>query len=410
MSSSIHVELTRKPGGLGDCPGLKLAGIACDIRGNGEDRPDLALLTSEGTLRAAGVFTQNDICAPPVLLCRDILSKRADAIGGCVVNSGNANACTGEQGMADAREMSATAQFATGIGAPFLVASTGRIGRRLPMDRVNRGIEQAAPSLSASPEASLRAADAILTSDTRRKVATARVAAPEGVITVAGMAKGAGMIEPNMATMLAYLATDADASSALLREVLLEANAVSFNAITVDGDMSTNDSVFLIANGHSGIIVSKASETFAAFKKAVHLVCDALADWIVGDGEKVTKAVDLHVEAAASDAAAEKVARAVGNSLLVKTSWFGNDPNWGRIADAAGYARVGLVERQLDIFYDEVPALLGGRPQDERLADWQRIVSKPRFRITIRLNQGAGQFRLRASDLSEGYVNFNKSE
>lgn len=410
MQDPLPVQLIENPSGITDCPGYQVCATACDIRENGKERLDLALIVADAPCSAAGVFTLNDVCAAPVHVCKEILSASGDKIAGCVSNSGNANACTAEQGMIDAKEMSNTAQLETGIGAPFLVCSTGRIGRRLPMKNIKAGIAAAAQRLSASSESSREAADAILTSDTRRKVATARFEYAGQTLTVSGMAKGAGMIEPNMATMLAYLASDLEADSALLKEVLKEASDKTFNRISIDGDMSTNDTVLLFANGKSGLAANTAPELLAAFKQAVFLVCDVLAEKIVGDGEKVTKLVELIVEGAKSEADAEKVARAVGNSLLVKSSWYGSDPNWGRLADAAGYARVGLKESCFDIYYDEVPALIGGKPQDERIPEWKQIVSKKRFRITLNLNQGSANYRLLTSDLSEAYVDFNKSE
>ncbi|MDP4693379.1 MAG: bifunctional ornithine acetyltransferase/N-acetylglutamate synthase, partial [Opitutales bacterium] len=271
-------------------------------------------------------------------------------------------------------------------------------------------ISAAAAILDSTPESSLKSADAILTSDTRRKVATARFEFEGKTITVAGIAKGAGMIEPNMATMLAFLVTDLEADNKTLKNTLVQACNKTFNRISIDGDMSTNDTVLLLANGKTGLVPNENANLLQAFRDAVYLVCDNLAEKIVGDGEKITKLVELIVEGCKSEADAEKVARAVGNSLLVKTSWYGSDPNWGRLADAAGYARVGLKEEIFDIHYNDVPALLSGKPQDSNLSKWKEIVSKKRFRIILNLNQGEGTFRLLTSDLSEAYVNFNKSE
>lgn len=410
MNHTLNVQLIETPGGIADCPGYTIAGVGCDVRETGDPRLDLALFIADAPCSAAGVFTLNDVCAAPVHVCQEIIAKSGNKIAGCVVNSGNANACTGAQGMTDGKAMSTLSQLETGIGAPFLVCSTGRIGRQLPMDKIKAGIEAAAKSLSADTPASLDAADAILTSDTRRKVATARFDYQGKTITVSGMAKGAGMIEPNMATMLAFVATDLEADSDLLKTVLKEASDKTFNRISIDGDMSTNDTVLLFANGVAGVAATASTELLEAFKQAVYLVCDDLAEKIVGDGEKVTKLVELIVEGCQSDADAEKVARAVGNSLLVKTSWYGSDPNWGRLADAAGYARVGLHEASFDIHYDDVAALVSGRPQDSNLPQWKAIVAKKRFRITLNLNQGDGHYRLLTSDLSEAYVDFNKSE
>ncbi len=411
MSDPISVQLINNPNGISDCPGFKTAGVACDIREKGDlKRLDLALVASDKPCSAAGVFTLNDVCAAPVHVCKEILSLPGAKVAGFVANSGNANAATAAQGMIDAREMSAIAQLETGIDSPFLVCSTGRIGRKLPMEKIKSGIAAAAHALSASTQASLDTADAILTSDTRRKCATAQFTYQSKTITVAGIAKGAGMIEPNMATMLAFLATDLDVDNIALKNTLTQACNKTFNRISIDGDMSTNDTVLLLANGKSGLEPKESPELLHAFREAVFLVCDALAEKIVGDGEKVTKLVELIVEGGKSEEDAEKVARAVGNSLLVKTSWYGSDPNWGRLADAAGYARVGLNEACFDIHYDDVPALIGGLPQDNNLSQWKAIVSKKRFRITLNLNQGNGSFRLLTSDLSEAYVDFNKSE
>ena len=408
---SIQVKLIESPSGIADCPGFKTAGVACDIRGKGDlELLDLALVASQEPCHAAGVFTLNDVCAAPVLVCKEILTSPSAKVAGIVVNSGNANAATAEQGMIDAKEMSAIAQLETGIGSPFLVCSTGRIGRKLPMQNIKTGIAAAAKALSEESQNSLDAADAILTSDTRRKCATAQFTYEGKILTVSGIAKGAGMIEPNMATMLAFLATDLDVDNAALKNTLVQACNKTFNRISIDGDMSTNDTVLLLANGKSGLVPDDSPELLQAFREAVFMVCDTLAEKIVGDGEKITKLVELIVEGCQTEEDAEKVARCVGNSLLVKTSWYGSDPNWGRLADAAGYAQVGLKEACFDIYYDEVPALIGGIPQDNKLSEWKAIVAKKRFRITLNLNQGSGTFRLLTSDLSEAYVNFNKSE
>ena len=411
MSERIPVKMIEKPQGISDCPGFKTAGIGCDLRETGDlSRLDLALVTAERPCNAAGVYTLNDVCAAPVHVCKQILSRPGAKVAGFVVNSGNANAATGGQGMVDAKEMSAISQLETGIESPFLVCSTGRIGRKLPMGKIKSGIAAAASTLSVETQNSLDAADAILTSDTRRKCATAQFTYKSKTVTVAGIAKGAGMIEPNMATMLAFLATDMDADNTVLKNALTQGCNKTFNRISIDGDMSTNDTVLLLANGASAVEPHETPELLQAFREAVFMVCDALAEKIVGDGEKVTKLVELIVEGCQSNADAEKIARAVGNSLLVKTSWYGSDPNWGRLADAAGYARVGLKEDCFDIHYDEVPALISGVPQDSKLTYWKEVVSKKRFRITLNLNQGRGNFRLLTSDLSEAYVDFNKSE
>lgn len=405
------IQITDPSTGNGEAKGFHTAGVACDVRNLGKERLDLAIVYSPTPCTAAGVFTTNDVKAAPVLVDQQVLASGAP-IHGFVANSGNANACTGAQGMADAREMTAISEQAAGAPAgSFFVCSTGRIGRLLPMTNIRKGITSAGAALEYSASQSLNAANAILTSDTKPKTVTASFVWHSKTVTVAGMGKGAGMIEPNMATMLAFLTTDAKVVKALLQKVLSAANASSFNAITVDGDMSTNDTVLILANGESGVAVTEAeSELLALFQDAVSIVCRKLAEKIVGDGERVTKFVHLHINGAQSAAAAEKIARAIGNSLLVKTSWFGSDPNWGRLMDAAGYARVGLVEEKVDLFYNDVPALLQGAPQEQNVAKWKSIVAQKKFSITLNLNLGDAHFELLSTDLSTGYVDFNKSE
>ncbi|WP_309398330.1 bifunctional glutamate N-acetyltransferase/amino-acid acetyltransferase ArgJ [Cerasicoccus maritimus] len=408
---SDAIQITNPSPGIGDTPGFVASGVACDVRCNGNERLDLTLVYSKTPCTAAGVFTTNDVKAAPVVLDMEVLKSSAP-IHGFVANSGNANACTGAQGMADAKEMIALAEQAAGAPAgSFFVCSTGRIGRVLPMTNLRKGIADAGLALEDSAAQSEKAAYAILTSDTKPKTVTTRFDWQGQTITVSGMGKGAGMIEPNMATMLAFVTTDAAVAKPLLQQVLSTANQTSFNQITVDGDMSTNDTVLLLANGVSGIEVTEdQAELLALFQQAVGIVCRKLAEKIVGDGERVTKFVRLYIKGAPSDQAAEKVARAIGNSLLVKTSWFGSDPNWGRLMDAAGYARVGLVEAKVDLHYNDVPALLQGTPQDDNLAQWKAIVANKEFSITLNLNVGEGAYELLSTDLSTGYVDFNKSE
>ncbi len=398
--------------GLSDVPGFELAGVSCDVRNKGDDRLDLALIFSHSPCKAVGVFTLNKVKAAPVRLCEKYL-RTGGEIKGIIANSGNANACTGKEGMENASAMAKETALACGVEQEnILVCSTGRIGEQLPMDKIKAGILSAVQQKNSSDEQSLKAANAILTSDTYSKTVTVQVSCNGKKYTVAGMAKGAGMIEPNMATMLAFLATDLDVSTEILDKVLRKGIKGSFNAITIDGDMSTNDTVVLLANGDSGQLVEDdpKSELYQKFEAAVEMVCQSLAEKIVSDGEKITKVVELNVSGAASPADAEKVARAIGNSLLVKSSWYGEDPNWGRLAHAAGYAGADLIEEKLDISYNEIPALVGGMPRPEYKTKWKEIVRAKRFTISLNLNIGGDTFRLLATDLTEGYVNFNKSE
>lgn len=407
-------RVLKTPGGLTDATGFKCGAVASGIRAVDSPRLDLGFVFSEQPCTAGAVFTQNKITAAPVKLCQERLAE-GGPFHGVVFNSGNANACTGAQGRSDAETMLWAAESA--LGAPsgsFFVCSTGRIGRDMPMKRVLPGIEKAAQGASDQAEAGLAAADCILTSDTRRKVISVRVKTAQGSYTISGIAKGAGMIQPNMATMLAFLTTDAAVPSRTLQKLLLNAVGPSFNSVTVDGDMSTNDTVIALANGASGVKIS--GELKVAFEAAFRHVCDFLARLIVGDGEKITKVVEIKVSGARRSEDADTVARAIGNSLLVKTSWFGNDPNWGRLLDAAGYAGVELVEEKLTLAYRASPktkpvlAFAEGREVSRNLARWKKIVAAREFTIELDLGLGRGSARLLASDLTEGYVNFNKSE
>ncbi len=409
----MAIEFFNDSPGITDVPGFRLGASGCDIRNKGLERMDLALIVADRPCAAAGVFTTNDVKAAPVRFCQSALIASKGMVRGIVANSGNANACTSMQGDEDALAMAKLS--AAAVGAPnetFMVCSTGRIGELLPMKKVAAGIAQAAQRLSRDSAEGMRAAEAILTSDTRPKTATACFNWQGKKISVAGFAKGAGMIEPNMATMLAFVATDISASPEFLKAALKSATDQSFNCVSVDGDMSTNDTVILLASGASGVGVDASADGALQklFQEALDKICFALAEKIVGDGEKITKVVAVEVEGARQRADAEKIARAIGNSLLVKSSWFGEDPNWGRLADAAGYARTGLDEAKLDIHYEDVPAVLAGKPLPENKPRWKEIVKARQFRVRINLNLGSAKFRLLASDLTDGYVNYNKSE
>ena len=409
----MSIEFTNDSPGVSDVPGFRVGAAGCDIRNKGLDRLDLTLVVADQPCAAAGVFTTNDVKAAPVRFCQQVLAVSADKIRGIVGNSGNANACTAAQGDADAVAMAKLS--AAAVGAPndaFLVCSTGRIGELLPMAKVAEGIKVSAARLSRDAAEGVRSANAILTSDTRPKSVTARFVWEGKTVTIAGIAKGAGMIEPNMATMLAFVCTDAAASPAELKTALKSSSDQSFNCVSVDGDMSTNDTVILLASGVAQVLVGPGApaELNSLFQEALDRVCFSLAEKIVGDGEKITKVVSVEVSGARNRADAEKIARAIGNSLLVKSSWFGEDPNWGRLADAAGYARTGLDETKLDIHYEDVPAVLGGRPVPENKPKWKEVVKARQFRVRLDLHLGDAQFRLLASDLTDGYVNYNKSE
>ncbi len=406
-----NYTFTEGTSGITEVPGFKAAAISCDIRGKGNDRLDTALVYSEAPCAAAATFTTNDVKAAPVLLDMERIAS-GTPIHAIVANSGNANAYTGREGIADAREMAAILANSLGIGeASVLVGSTGRIGKAMPMDALRKGIPAAAKNLSADKENGKAAAWAILTSDTRPKTATASFEHAGKTLVVSGMAKGAGMIQPNMATMLAFMATNAKLPAATLKGILQRSVFASFNRITVDGDMSTNDTAVLLANGESGLDeAALGAEGMAMFEKALLDVCKALAHMMVADGECISKVVTVNITGAKSEADAEKVARAIGNSLLVKSSWFGDDPNWGRLLDAAGYARIGLNPDTLDLSYGEIPVVKNGTPIYDNKPLWKERVSQKTFSVDLDLHMGGAAFTLLASDLTEGYVNYNKSE
>ena len=406
MNSKI--DFNADTAGITDPKGFFAAAAHSDIRGKQDGRLDTGIIYSQLPSAAAGVFTKNAVKAAPVLDCQRILDTNG-AIHGVIVNSGNANACTGKQGISDSREMLKFAESSTGSPEnSFLVCSTGRIGDLLPMNRLRPKIEEVGEAAIRGANEGIKFASSILTSDTKTKTATASFVVDGKTVTIGGAAKGAGMIQPDMATMLAFLTADIQASADSLKAVLTSVVDRTFNAITVDGDMSTNDTVLLLANAESGAELNGESESL--FEEALFQVCDCLAEKILADGERITKVVELLVSGAANDQDAENVSRAIGNSLLVKTFWYGSDPNWGRLMDALGYAEAMIDQHVIDISYDDTPALIGGDPVPENKPLWKEIVSRSRFSIKINLHQGDGQFRLRSTDLTEGYVDFNKSE
>ena len=311
-------------GGVTAPRGFRAAGVSCGIKARGLD---LELIVSDTRATAAGIFTTNRAQAAPVVLSRRQLAASSGHATGIVVNSGCANACTGADGMRHAEAMADRTAAAIGCGGPdVLVASTGVIGVQLPMDKVTRGIQSAAASLA--PGGNADAARAIMTTDPFPKEASVEVTAAGGTFRVGGMAKGSGMIEPNMATMLGFVTTDAAVEPALLRRALKTAADDTFNAISVDGECSTNDCVFVLANGASGVVLNDSD--YAILVEALRHVCEPLAVGIVRGGEGATKLVTVRVTGAASNDEARSAARAIANSPLVKTAIHGGDPKWGR--------------------------------------------------------------------------------
>jgi glutamate N-acetyltransferase/amino-acid N-acetyltransferase len=358
------------------------------------------------------MFTSNQVCAAPVKIsAKHAAGKRARAI---VVNSGNANACTGVRGLADAKLMTGITGKRLGVSArEVLVGSTGRIGVKMPMANVERGILEAADRLTRSRAAARDAAEAIMTSDTRRKEIAVEFELAGVPVRIGGICKGAGMIQPAMtphATMLAFITTDAAVESVFLKEALKRAVAQSFNRITVDGDMSTNDTVLILANGLAG----NATPDQETFQRALNFVALELAKMIVRDGEGVTRFITLHVHGARTPGDAEAVARSVANSTLVKTSWFGGDPNWGRILCAMGYSSAKIDETKVDVGYSRPGktkvtfAVRRGQPTRVALQTLGAIVAEAEFDLHIFLNNGRSDYVFYTSDLTEEYVEFNK--
>lgn len=382
--------------------GFRAAGVAAGIKPDGLD---LALLAADRVCAAAAVFTTNRAQAAPVIVSREHLaSGRARAV---VVNAGCANAATGEPGLADAREMAeATARLLQCAPAEVVVASTGVIGVPLPMDRVRAGIGRAAQALSTAGGAA--AARAILTTDTHPKEALVEFPLDGHTARIGAMAKGAGMIAPNMATLLAFFTTDAAVDSRLLQEALREAVGESLNRVTVDGDTSTNDMAVVLASGAlPARPIAPAGRELDAFRAALVDAAQRIARMIVQDGEGATRTAEVRVEGARTGAEADRVARVVAESPLVKTALSGGDPNWGRVLAAAGRSGVDIDAGRVDIWLGEVWVAEGGsaRPYDEEAA--RRALREDPVRIRVRLNQGPATGWIWTCDFSHGYVDIN---
>jgi glutamate N-acetyltransferase / amino-acid N-acetyltransferase len=403
--------------GITEVPGFYAIGVSCGIRAKEPTRLDTAIVYSKLPCSAAGTFTTNDVKAAHVHLDSERIAK-GGKFHAIVANSGNANAFTGEQGKREAAEMAAILAKALNVKPEsVLMASTGRIGRCLPMDKFRKGIPAGVKLLTEKAEGGNLAAKAIMTTDTVAKTATASFKCAGKRIVISGMAKGAGMIQPNMATMLAFMATNVSMKSVELKKYLKASVLESFNHITVDGDESTNDTAILLANGESGIdlktlkaTTEKGENCAVTFGKALDAVCKALASMMVHDGEMITKVVSVEISGAKTAKDAEKVARCIGNSMLVKSAWFGGDPNWGRIMDAAGYANVGLNDAKLDLSYNDIPVVTKGTPVFKNEPKWRKAVANKEFAVRLNLHMGKTDYTLLANDLTEGYVNFNKGE
>jgi glutamate N-acetyltransferase/amino-acid N-acetyltransferase len=370
-------------------------------------RTDMFLLFSEQPAVTAGVFTTNLCCAAPVVLSRRSIAAAGSAMRAVICNSGNANAATGIQGMQDAEDTAAKTAEVLGINPEeVIVSSTGVIGQLLPMEKILRGVEALPATLGES--SGVEAAEAIMTTDTFPKFFSVDIALSGGTARISGVAKGSGMIAPNMATMLAFLATDADIEQGLLQEALRIANLGSFNAITVDGDTSTNDMAVIMAGG-TGPSVESGSEDLRLFTAGLESLMGFLARLIVIDGEGATKLVEINVQEARSAEEAVMAARTIAQSSLVKTALHGEDANWGRIIAAAGRSGAMFREEDLELYFEELPILRRGLQADFSEEDAAAILARPSYAITLRLGAGTASARVWTCDLSKEYVDINGS-
>ncbi len=383
--------------------GFKASGVAVGLK-KGNKR-DMALLASDVPAAMAGTFTTNQVKASTVKLCQKRLAGRTGRA--VIINSGNANACNGPQGMLDAERMAELTASLIGADEKHVyVCSTGRIGVRLPMDIIEKGIPKAAGNLA--KDGGFAAAEAIMTTDTKMKICTARITVDDKPVVLTAMCKGAGMIEPNMATMLAFILTDAAVDADALQSCLSEAVNRSFNRVTVDGDRSTNDTVLFFANGQAGNRPLKPTHSdWKVFCEAVNAITINLALKIVADGEGASKVVTVRVKGARTEADADIAARSVANSLLVKTSWVGEYPNWGRIMDALGYSDAKIDEEKVEIRYDDKLAAKNGVVAWSSVDDLKRVQRQKAFTIDIDLHLGKGEAVVYTCDCTEEYVRIN---
>jgi glutamate N-acetyltransferase/amino-acid N-acetyltransferase len=389
-------------GGVTVPEGFRAAGVSCGIKVKG---PDLALIVSDTLASAAGVFTVNRAQAAPVSVSRRNITASDGRARAIVVNSGCANACTGIDGMRHAEAMAARTASSIGCGlSEVLVASTGVIGVKLDMEKVNGGIASAVAALTR--DGGSEAARAIMTTDPFPKAASAQIASAVGTFRVGGMAKGSGMIEPNMATMLGFITTDAAVDPGLLQRALKAVVDDTFNAISVDGECSTNDCVLALANGASGVQLREAD--YAILADALRQVCEPLAVGIVRGGEGATKLVKVRVTGAASNDEARRAARAIANSPLVKTAIHGGDPNWGRLVAVAGRSGSDFVLDSAAVRIGPIELFSAGTPHDERAPQAAEYLKGNDLVVAVDMGTGGtGTSQMWTCDLSAEYVRIN---
>lgn len=387
-------------------PGFQFSGISAGIKKNGAN--DLGLIYSEVPAQVAGLFTTNTVKAAPVQI--DIRRIKRGLCQAVLINSGNANACTGSQGLRDARNTSSLLAKKMGIDEKLiLLSSTGVIGVPLPVKNVEQGIPELIKRLS--PDGWMEVVEAIMTTDTHPKMEWATCKIKGKTVRLCGMVKGAGMIRPNLATMLSFLVTDAHIKGSLLQKMLKEAAAVSYNRITIDGETSTNDTVLLLANGKAGHpVLDRMDRDAETFRSMLFEVCQNLAKSLVKDGEGATKFIEIVVQGARTGEDAKKAAYAIAHSPLVKTAFFGEDANWGRILCALGHCGIPINPNRIDVFFDQAPIVKNGMGLGARLEEKAaEVIKKESFKVTINLHQGKSFFSLLTTDLSLDYVKINAS-
>ena len=391
--------------------GFLAGAMHCGIKQSG--KPDLAMLVSRVPATAAAVFTTNKVVGAPVVVGREHI--RRGIVSACIINSGCANVCTGKRGLVDAREMcERSAEVLTGRGFAMetrevLPSSTGVIGHFLPMDKIRAGISTLASNIGESAEHGEAFANGILTTDLKTKTAITQFKLAKRTITIAGCCKGSGMIAPNMATMLAYVATDAAISPSSLRTAVWDSADSTFNCVTVDQHTSTSDTFAVLANGMAeNPRIELGTPAWRTFSRALEIVCDSLARQIAADGEGATKLVIVHVTGAATDADARRAAMAIANSPLVKTAIHGGDPNWGRFVSAAGYSGAKMNPDKSQCQVGTITVFRNGRPTEVSLADVQAVMQQVEVHITLNIGTGGkGTCRVYTCDLSREYITIN---
>lgn len=420
MSNKRDLQII-EGGGVATAQGFHAGGVFAGIKTPGEDKYDLGLLYSDRDCTVAGTFTRNSVVSPSVTVSKEVVAR--GSARGVIANSGCANCSVGEQGLIDARDAAAIAAEKLGVDAEeVLVASTGVIGVELPMNLIRDNVplidvragntqQSEFPRFNVDTDAGLEFAKAIMTTDTHAKHIAVQYEATDGsTVTVGGCAKGAGMIHPNMATMLCFISTDADVEQSFLQSTLSDAVTLSFNQIDIDGDQSTNDTVALLANGASGSPrVAGGDEDSERFASAVKYVNRYLAIELARDGEGARHLITAVVEGAESDVDARKAARSVAASLLVRTAVYGRDPNWGRIMMAVGKTGIPLVESRIDIFVNGIQIVHEGKAIAYNVQSVIAALDRPEVELRVNLNCGDGFGEAWGCDLTEEYVVFNSA-